>query len=368
MKNLSMENLMYQLAITFIKDIGSVSIKKLIAYCGSAEAVYKESKASLLKIPGIGDFNANRILNNDSFVRAEKELEFIKKNNIQPLFFLDKNYPYRLKNCIDAPMMLYFKGNQEFNCKRVISVVGTRNITDYGKIICENFIKELTNYNILVISGLAYGVDTCAHKSCVKNNIPTVGVLAHGLDNLYPSINSSLAEKMKEKGGLITEFPSETKIDPGYFPRRNRVIAGMSDATVVVESGQKGGSLITADIAFSYDRDVFAFPGKANDKYSRGCNYLIKKNKAALIENSEDFIYLMDWAKENPSRQMALDFDLENEEQIIFNLLRDYRKCSIDFLALHSQLSMNITTSTLLNLEFKGIVKNLPGKQFCLMK
>jgi DNA processing protein len=245
------EILKYRIALTLLPGVGAVNAKTLVSYCGSVEAVFKQKKSLLEKIPNIGPLTSESILKQDVFDRAEKEIAFIHKNKITPLFYLDAEYPSRLKNCDDSPALLYFKGNADLNVQKVIAIVGTRNSTQYGKRVCENLIEGFAAFNITVISGLAYGIDITAHKLALKNNLPTVGVLAHGLDRIYPGIHSDTAEKMLDNGGLITEFMSETKPYRENFPSRNRIVAGMVDAVIVVESALKGGALITAEIANS---------------------------------------------------------------------------------------------------------------------
>jgi len=361
--------LLYQIGITLIPGIGDINGKKLIAYCGGAEAVFKEKRPALMKIPGIGASTVSAILSQKVLKRAEEEIDFINHYNIEPLFFTEQNYPQRLKHCVDGPMMLYYKGNADLNSSRIVGVVGTRKASEYGKETGNKILEELADLDVLVISGLAYGIDTIAHKSALKYNMNTVGVLAHGLDRIYPAVNKSLAEKMISNGGLITEFVNKTNPDRENFPKRNRIIAGMVDALIVVESAIKGGALITANIANSYDRDVFAFPGMVTDKYSEGCNFLIKTNRAALIQSGKDISYVMGWesnSKKTP-KQQKLFVELDSEEKMIVEILRENEACSIDYIVLQSKLSTSKIASLLLNLEFKGIVKNLPGKMYkCL--
>lgn len=361
--------LVYQIGITLIPGIGDINGKKLIAYCGGAEAVFKEKKKALLKIPGIGVSTVDSIISQKVLQRAEEEIKFIQKYNIQSFFFTDKNYPQRLKHCIDGPILLFFKGNADLNTKRIVGVVGTRNASEYGKETGNKILEELATLDVLVLSGLAYGIDTIAHKSALKNNLKTVGVLAHGLDRIYPAANKSLAEKMVTHGGLVTDFLSKTNPDRENFPKRNRIIAGMVDALIVVESAIRGGALITANIANSYDRDVFAFPGKITDKYSEGCNFLIKTNKAALIQSAKDISYIMQWEpkSEKPPKQHKLFAELDTEEKMIVDIIQKAETCSIDYIVLQSKLSNSKIASILLNLEFKGLLKNLPGKMYkCL--
>lgn len=363
-------NTIYKIGITLIPGIGDVLAKNLISYCGSVEAVFKEKKAKLMKVPGIGETLADIISKQKVLSRAEEEIKFIERYKITPLFFLDKNYPKRLSHCADSPVMLYYKGNADLNHPRIISVIGTRDATNYGKDTCEKFIAELSELDVLVVSGLAYGIDICAHKAAVKNNISTIGVMAHGLDRLYPSAHRSTAEKMVKHGGLLTDFMSQTNPDAENFPKRNRIVAGMCDAVVVIESKKGGGSLITTDIANSYNRDVFAFPGRINDENSEGCNNLIKSHKAALIQSANDLVYVMGWQKDekkkSASKQQKLLIDLNPEEEVIVNLLQNKEGVAIDELCFNSKMSVSKISSVLLTLELQGVVKSLPGKAYKL--
>ncbi len=357
--------LLHQIALTLIPGIGDINGKKLVAYCGSAEAVFKESKKNLLKIPGMGDTTADAIAKHNVFSRAEEEIIFIEKEGITPLYFLDENYPFRLKHCMDSPILIYTKGNADYNCDKVVSIVGTRRASEYGREFCDKIIEDLSELDILVISGLAYGIDTQSHKSALKYGLKTVGVLAHGLDRLYPQQNSSLAKNMLEQGGLVTDFTSGTNPDRENFPKRNRIVAGLCDALIVIESAKRGGALITANIANSYSRDVFALPGKVNDKYSEGCNFLVKTNKASLMQSAQDVRYIMNWLeKPLAGKQVKLFRELNQEEQTVMDILKEYGECSIDFIVLNSKLASSKIAAVLLNLEFDGMVKCLPGKMF----
>ena len=270
---------LYEIALTLVPGIGDVNGKKLVAYCGGAEAVFCEKKKALTQISGINDNLVKGIGSKDVMLRAEEELDFIEKHDVKPLFYLDQDYPKRLQHCHDSPMMLYYKGNADLNAAKTIGVVGTRNITEYGKYATEKIIEDLSSDNILIISGLAYGVDSASHRAALKYDLATVGVLGHGMQTIYPAENRNLSTKMLEKGGILTEYISGTRPEKENFPKRNRVVAGMVDCLVVIESALKGGAMITADIANSYDREVFAIPGKIGDYYSEGCNHLIKTNK-----------------------------------------------------------------------------------------
>jgi len=359
-------DLLYKIGITMLPKIGVVNGKQLIAYCGGAEAVFKEKAKALEKIPNIGSVAIRSIANQKVLSRAEEEIAFIEKNNIQALFYTDKAYPSRLSNCYDSPIMLYFKGTSQLNNQRVISIVGTRRATNYGKEICREITSHLKDYNILILSGLAYGIDSCSHRGALDNNIETVGILGHGLDTLYPAQNRRIAEKMIEHGGLLTEFISKTKPDRENFPKRNRIVAGMSDAVVVIESARKGGAIITADLGNSYNRDVFAIPGRAGDEFSKGCNYLIRTNRAALIENGSNLTYFMGWekTKKRNNEQPKLFVDLNTLEQKIYDCILNSKEISIDKITINTSIKPSIVASTLLKLEFEGFIRALPGKLY----
>jgi len=365
------DDLLYNIAITALPNIGDITAKKLIAYCGDAQQVLNEKKQVLEKIPGIGSVYAESIINGrDSALSiAEKEIKFIESNNIFPLFYLDKAYPNRLFHCEDAPVVLYAKGQINFNNPKVVSIVGTRKPTDYGKEFCEKIITQLVPHDPLIISGLAYGIDIFSHKSALQNKLSTVAVLAHGLDRIYPAQHTSTSQQMLESGGLISDYKSGTNPDRENFPKRNRIVAGLSDLTIVIESSKKGGSLITAHIANDYNRDVFALPGRLSDSQSEGCNNLIKSHKAALIQSVKDIEYIMGWEvdkKRTPS-QTQLFVDLNEDEKMITHILAQQGKESIDNLALQAKLPMSKTASLLLALEFNGVVKSLPGKLYKLI-
>jgi DNA processing protein len=360
-------DLIYKLGICLIPGVGDVNGKKLINYCGSAEAVFTSSRKALLTIPGIGQSTVNSILNQKVLKRAEQEIEFIKKYQIRALFYDDPDFPQRLLNCYDHPLVLFYKGHTNLNASRVISFVGTRRATAYGRKHCKLIIEGLKEKEVLLISGLAYGIDGCAHQQAITMDIPTVGVLGHGLDRIYPSEHKSLAQAMIESGGgLLTEFFSKTKPDRENFPKRNRIVAGMSDAVVVIESDIKGGALITAELANSYNRDVFALPGRVGDPYSRGCNFFIKSNKAALIQSADDIAYIMGWddRRKKQKQQTALFVQLSNEEKKLFEMIQEKGEMSIDQLVIRSQMNPSKVASALLNMEFAGLVQSLPGKQY----
>ncbi len=368
MSETNINELVYQIVLTQLPGIGSVTARKLVNAVGSAQSVLKENATKLALIPGTNEKVIRSIKpTSEHFERAEKELKFIEKFKVRTHFLADESYPLRLRHCADAPVLLYSLGNTDFNNTKVLSIVGTRMPTDYGKEMCRYLIKGLAELGVLIVSGLAYGIDTAAHKNALDESLQTVGVLAHGLDRVYPHANSALAHRMIESGGLITEFMSMTEPDKENFPKRNRIIAGLSDATIVIEAGTKGGALITADIANSYDRDVFAVPGRINDKYSEGCNTLIKTNRAALLQKPEDILYIMGWDKPKEKVvpvQKELFTGLLPEEEIIVKVLQKYGECSLDKLSSECNLSSGKVASSLLNLECNGIVSGLPGKIF----
>ncbi|MBL7935823.1 MAG: DNA-protecting protein DprA [Bacteroidia bacterium] len=363
---MSSVDLTYQIGLTLLEGVGDVLAKNLVAYCGSAEQVFKTKKAQLEKIPGIGSYTSEAILKSKFVLeRAEKEIKFIEDKKIEALFFTDKNYPQRLKNCNDSPVLLYYKGNADLNAGKVVSVVGTRTPSVYGKQITEKFIADLAGSGYLVVSGLAYGIDITAHKCSIDLKLNTIGVLAHGLDRVYPAVHSSIAEKMIQQGGLLTEFMSETNPDKENFPKRNRIVAGMCDAVVVVESKRGGGSLITATIANSYNKDVFAYPGKAGDVLSEGCNGLIKSNKANLIESAADLLYIMNWnteVKKKKTTQIPLLINLSDEEKIIVKAFENKNQLHVDEICYTTNFTISKTSTHLLQLEFANVIKSLPGK------
>ena len=364
------DNFLYKIALSVIPGIGGILARNVVAYVGSVEGVFAESVKTLQKIPGIGEINAHRIKDKEVLIKAGKELKFIEKNKIDISFYTDKDFPRRLKTCVDAPVLIYSKGKMNLNEQRIVSIVGTRNATNYGKQVCEDLIEKFyeRNYKVVVVSGLAYGIDIQAHKSALKFNIPTVGVVGHGLDKLYPSLHVETARKMLDNGGILTDFPSGTKIDPSNFIRRNRIIAGLADATIVVESAVKGGALITAEIASSYNRDVFAFPGRAGDVYSKGCNQLIRNSGANLIEGIDDLEFFMGWEQTKKSKTVQTDLfvELNADEEKIVTLLRENIELFIDQISSELILPVSKVSALLLNLEFKNVVVAMPGKMYKL--
>lgn len=362
-------DLLYQVALTLVPNIGDVHAKTLVNIYGSAQAIFKAKKRELENIEGIGTVRAKSIKGFTNLSGAEEELRFIEKYKINPLFITDNDYPKRLLNCYDSPALLFYRGNADLNASKIIAIVGTRNNGEYGRTVCEKLVEDLQAENILIVSGLAFGIDTIAHKAALKYNLPTVGVLAHGLDRLYPPQNKPLAKQMTEQGGLLTDFISNTNPDKQNFPRRNRIVAGISDALIVIESGIKGGSLITAELANGYNKDVFAIPGRTTDARSEGCNYLIKNNKAGLISNAADLLENMGWVqqkKSSPKKQRELFIELSADEKIIVDILQQNDSIQVDELYLKSGLSASKVASALLTLEMQGVVVSLPGKIYKL--
>ena len=370
MKNGWEEDLLYQIALTKTPHIGAVQAKTLLDFFPDAASIFKAKKTDLERINGIGTVRAESLRSYRSFKEAEKEIRFLQQFSITPLFMRHPDYPKRLLNCYDPPTLLYYKGTADLNTQKTISVIGTRSNTENGRLITEELIKDLRGQGLLVISGLAFGIDGIAHRSAIRHQIPTVGVLAHGLDLLYPPQHRGLAKEMlQEGGGLLTEFPSETPPDKHQFPNRNRVVAGMSDAVIVIESGRKGGSMVTAELANGYNRDVFAFPGRVNDPKSIGCLQLIRNNKATLISSAEDLLNSMGWGeqkKKTETVQREIFVPLSEQEQIIVNILKGVESMHIDEIYQKSGMSAGTIAGITLSLEMKGVLQSLPGKQIRL--
>lgn len=368
------QNLIYQIGLTLVKGIGNITAKQIIEHLGNPEQLFKEKARLLELIPGITRRVIAEIRNPAVLKRAETEISFIQKNKIKPLYIHDDDYPTRFKECVDSPVIMYFNGSIDLNTNKIISIVGTRNASNYGKEITENIIKGLVEefQDILIVSGLAYGIDYAAHQAALKENLPTVGVLAHGLDLIYPYQHRKLAIEMIGNGGLLTDFMSETKPDRQNFVKRNRIVAGISDCTLIVESANKGGALITANIADSYNKDLFAIPGKANDTYSQGCNRLIKEKKAALVENADDIMKEMGWkvfqkSKSSEPVQKMLLFNLSDEQQQIVDLLSKYESQHLNSLSIGLNMPISKLSSLLFDLEIDGIIRAIPGGSYKLL-
>jgi DNA processing protein len=363
------DDLLYQIALTLVPNIGDVHAKILALHFGSARAVFAARKKDLEAIEGIGEVRARSIKSFTDFTRSEEEMAFIEKYKITPLFITDSNYPQRLLNCYDSPVLLFYRGNADLNASKILAVVGTRNHSEYGKMLTEKIMEDMAGEDILVLSGLAFGIDSIAHKAALKHGLPTVGVLAHGLDRMYPSQNKTLAKQMVEQGGLLTDFTSGTNPDRQNFPKRNRIVAGLCDGLLVIESGKKGGSLITAELANSYNKDVFALPGKTTDAKSEGCNYLIRQNKALLVTSAADITENMGWQpkKKPAAAQRKLFIELTAQERTVTDILAQQASIQIDELYIKSGLSSSEAAAALLSLEMQGIVASLPGKLYKLL-
>jgi len=359
-------SLLFALALQNVSKIGDITAKKLIHHCGSAEAVLKEKKNNLLKIDGIGSIVISDLFNKHHLLEAEQELRFIKANNIVCHYFMDDSYPERLRHCIDGPIVLFQSGKITLKDQHIISIVGTRKITTHGISQCEKLVEGLSPYNPIIVSGFAYGTDITAQKAALKNNLQTIGCLAHGLNQIYPKVHKKYMVDIERYGGFFTDFWSTDEFDRNNFLKRNRIIAGLSEATIVIESAEKGGSLVTADIANSYNREVFAVPGRSTDSQSVGCNNLIKAQRAHLLSNPADVPYILNWNLENEKKpiQKKLFVELDVDEKVIFNFLKEQGKELLDVIALKCDMPTFRVASLLLNMELKGVVRPLPGKQF----
>lgn len=358
----------HTLALSRVPGIGAITARALLTYFGSAEQVFKASKQQLCEVQGLGPKLASNILHFRDFDWVAGELDFIDKYQIKSIKFGDPNYPKRLAECDDAPYLLFYRGNADLNQQKIISIVGTRSATAYGKRLCEELVASLKNHQPLVVSGLAYGIDFTAHQSSLNHQLQTIGVLAHGLDRIYPRAHQSIARQMLQCGGLLTEFPSQTEPDRENFPKRNRIIAGLADATIVVEAHTKGGALITAELANVYNRDVFAFPGRVNDEQSSGCNYLIKTHRAQLISQPSDLEYLLGWdaVKDKTPTSQIIPKELNKDQRLVFEMIRDESPIGMDALLLKTRLDQGRLAMIILELEMMGYLVTLPGKQFQL--
>lgn len=365
---MSETSLKHKIALGLIPGIGDINARKLVSFFGSVEAVFTEPYQSLIKIPGIGSGLAKYISDRSYLAIAEKEAEYVTKHNIRTCFYLDNDYPFRLKQCEDSPVVFFYRGTSDLNSLKILSMVGTRNATTRGKELCEKLLGGLAagQPDLLIVSGLAYGIDIACHKAALYHNLQTIGVLAHGLKTIYPSIHESVAKNMVTHGGLVTDFISGDLPERNNFLKRNRIIAGLSDATIVIESGIKGGALITADIANSYNRDVFAVPGRPDDQWSQGCNFLIKTNRASLVESAEDIESLLNWTskKEKQPVQRTLFADMDETERSIFELIMKEGEPTIDSICRTLDMPVFRLSSILLQMEFKGIVKCYPGNVY----
>ncbi|MFK8104974.1 MAG: DNA-processing protein DprA [Saprospiraceae bacterium] len=363
-------DLLYKIAMTKIPLVGAITAKNLISYCGGVQAVFETKKKALLRIPGVGETVAKHILQQKSLGLAEQEMNLMEHRDMHALFYLDDHYPNRLKHFANSPVLLYYQGNADLNHARMVSIVGTRKPTSRGLAVCESLIAGLQEYDVVIVSGLAYGIDVAAHKESLALGIDTIGVLGHGLDRIYPAQHRKVAKEMTTQGGLLTEYGIGTQPDREHFPMRNRIIAGLCDALIVVETARKGGSMITVEIANSYQKDVFAVPGRLGDKYAVGCNHAIKCHKAALLESAEDIAYIMRWdrAAQAQAQQQKLFVELSAAEQSILNLMGTQEEITIDQLLFGAKMSASQLAGILLSLEFKAKLKVLPGKRFLLLR
>lgn len=363
---LNFTDLQRQIAVTLLPKFGRKRMRTVLAHTETLEAFFHEKKQNLIKIPGIGEAYVRQLKREEALEKAFSYAEYFMQSPFQTHFFQDQNFPRRLNECADGPLMLYSYGKMDLNVSKTVAIVGTRNASDYGKRICEDLIQSFSGKNILVVSGLAYGIDIAVHQACVKHQVQTIGVLGHGLDRIYPDMHRKTAKDMIKNGGLLTEFLPGTNPDKENFPMRNRIVAGMCDATIVVESGIKGGSLITAELANDYNREVFAFPGDVLREYSKGCHFLIQKNKAHLITSSKDFFQMMAWsdAEKNTAKQGNLFEGLNEGEKNVIRHFMEKTELSFDQLIQRSKLSFTDLSSILLSLEFVGMIKSAPGKVY----
>jgi DNA processing protein len=360
------QELFHLLALQQVEGVGDIMAKKLITHCGNAEEVFKAKASQLAAIDGVGTVLLQKLKDKTIFERAEKELQFIKSNEINIAYFQDENYPDRLKHCIDSPVLLFTSGNIDLKNKKTISIVGTRKITSYGMEFCRKLIEDLAPLDPVIVSGFAYGVDIFAHQLAMDHNLQTIGVVAHGLNQIYPKDHKKYVAKVEQNGGFMTEFWSSSNPEKENFVRRNRIVAGMTEATIVIESADRGGSLITANLANDYNRDVFAVPGRTTDKYSAGCNNLIKTQKANVLTSAADLIYILNWDIESKAKpiQKQLFVTLENDEQKVYDYLLKNGKELMDIIALRCDFPIYKISGMLLNMELKGVIRPLPGKLF----
>jgi DNA processing protein len=357
--------LLHQIALTKLVGVGPTRAKTLIAHFGSAEAIFQNQKPLPTDLEGIGTLGLRKANFKQALLDAEKEVEYIIKHDIQSHFYLDTSYPRRLKQCTDGPVLLFSKGKMELNSSKMVSIVGTRNASSYGKAIVDELIESLSPLNVTVVSGMALGIDIMAHRQCIGTNLQTIGVLGHGLDRMYPAIHKSSAQEMLFNGGLLTEFLPGTNPDRENFPMRNRIVAGLTDATIVIESGEKGGSLITANLANDYQREVFAYPGDITRPFSKGCNTLIQENKAHLICSGKDFLKIMNWENSTKNQvQKNMFLELSPDESIIINALDQNDPIPFDRLFENTNFTQGGLSALLLNMEMNGYIKSLPGKRY----
>lgn len=363
---MSDQELFYLLALLKVDGVGDIMAKKLLAHFGNAETIFKTKINQIAAVDGVGSALLKNMKDKSVFEKANNELEFIKASSVNVSFFQDADYPDRLKHCFDAPVLIFSAGNINLKNRKIISIVGTRQITSYGTEFCRSFIEDLAPLDPVIVSGFAYGVDIVAHQLAMENNLQTIGVLAHGLNQIYPKTHKKYSARMEENGGFITEFWSSSNPDRENFVRRNRIVAGISEATIVIESADRGGSLITANIANDYNRDIFAVPGRSTDVYSMGCNNLIKIQKANMLTSAADLVYMLNWDIQSTGKsvQKQLFVELEADEQKIYDFLLKNGRELLDTIALSCDFPIYKISGILINMELKGVVRPLPGKLF----
>jgi DNA processing protein len=363
------DELYYKLALSRVDGIGPVRYKKLMEQFTTAEEIFSKTIKQLKAIAGLSELNAKAIKAFTDFSLIERELDFVKQHDIQVLDYAHPNYPRRLRHCADSPSVLFYKGTEDLNQQKVVSIIGTRSFTEYGRRVCEELVEGLKLYNVTVVSGLAFGIDAIAHKACIRAGMPTIGVVAHGLDTMYPAAHRNLSKEMMQHGGILSEYYAGTKADKGNFPARNRIVAGMSDATIIIETDRRGGSMITAEIAYSYNRDVFCVPGRMTDAKSNGCNDLIKSLKAQMITNAEDIANSLGWVQQKKPKhtQRNLFVELNANESMIVALLKINASMHIDELSANTALNSSALASSLLSLEMQHIIRVMPGKLVSLL-
>jgi DNA processing protein len=360
------EDLFYVLALLKVEGVGDIVAKKLLSHCPEPYEIFRSKASHLNSIDGIGSILIKNLKDKSVFQKAEAELQFLEKNQIDVSYFLDENYPDKLKHCVDGPVLLFSTGNIFLKNRKIISIVGTRQISSYGMNFCKNLIGDLAPLDPVIVSGFAYGVDIVAHQSALEHNLQTVGIVAHGLNQIYPKVHKKYIQRIEENGGFMTEFWSTSNPEKENFVRRNRIVAGISEATIVIESADKGGSIITANLANDYNRDVFAVPGRVGDFYSQGCNTLIKTQKANLLTGAADLIFNLNWdiKTETKTIQKQLFVELNSDEQKIYDFILERKKELLDIIALECDFPVFKISGILLNMELKGVIRPLPGKQY----
>ncbi len=362
------KGLLKKLALALVSGVGTNLAQNLISHVGSIEDIFTEKAVNLQKIPGIGPNLTKNIADPEIQNRAEKEINFIRRNKISYCFFQDKNYPIRLKQCRDAPIILFYKGKLDSFPRRAMSIIGTRNPSTRGRNLTRDWVKEISSRDksIVIISGLAYGIDIQAHEAALDFGMNTYAGLGHGFHTIYPVIHRSTAHRIIEQGALLTDFFSYSRMEPKNFIRRNRLIAGLSDLTLVIESKSKGGAMVTADMANSYNRDVMAVPGRPEDLMSSGCNKLIKLNEAALVQSVDDIFFMMGWDKDSKKATSFFSqpmIELDEKEKLIYSQIGP-KTISIDQIAMNCDMRIPQVSAILLSLEFKGLISARPGNSY----